>query len=436
MASVMRVVPLAPDARVFAFVLLAAVASALLFGLAPALQATRPSIVQASRGDFDTAFRPGRARAALVVAQITVCSLLLIVMGILLRGASDVTRIDPGIRTEGVVQLVLDDRSRAATLPRLHDRPDVRGVGASSWAVLDGIYPTVAVRPADSAITVAYFSFVDSGFFGVLDIPIRRGRSFTSGEAEAQAPVVVVSEAAAARLWPGRDPLGQLLRLAAEPPARSRLAAVRTARVIGVAGNVSSGWIGISRASPAVYYPGSAASANMRIVARVTGPGARERIDRALSLADPGAVVEIRAMADYIQLQTWPFRAIAWVATALGVIALVLTVIGIHGVLSYLIAQRTKEIGIRMALGAGVNSVVGLVVRQCARHALIGIGAGALLAVVVSRLFGSFLEIVDALDPRAYALGIAIVLAGAVIAAWSPARRAARVNPVDALRAD
>ena len=433
----LRVVPLSPDLRVFGFVLLAALASALAFGLVPALQATRPNIVQASRGDFDTAFRAGRLRGALVVVQIGVCSLLLIVTGVMLRGARKADRLPTGMRTSDVVQLDLDEHARAMALRRLRTEPIVSDVGASTQSPLDGMYPSLGVRAAgDRRIEIAGVDFVDAGFFRVVDIPILRGRGFRDDEEGRGSPVAIVSEAAARALWPGRDPIGQLLQLSAEPPRDSRLARVRTARVIGVSRNAVSGWIGSGLTRSVVFYPTSADSAGARIVARVTGDAnqARQRIDVDLGAVDQRAVTEIHTLDDYLAVQRWPFRIFSWVAAAIGAVALTLTVIGIYGVLSYLVAQRAKEIGIRMALGASVGVVVGKVLRQCLRYAVVGIAAGSVLALGVSKVFASVLVIVDTFDPAGYAVGVAVVLAACVAAAWAPSQRAARVNPAAMLR--
>src|SRR5206468_11500293 len=168
---------------------------------------------------FDTDFRPGRARGALIVAEVAICSLLLIVTGVLLRGAQDATGIDPGIRTRDVLQIAISDSDRAATLTRLRGQRGVLAIGASSQTVLDGIYPSIMVRPAGSAaLTRAYVDFVDSGFFGALDVPILRGRTFTGDEGSDTTAVVIVSAATARSLWPGRNPLGQTLELSADPP--------------------------------------------------------------------------------------------------------------------------------------------------------------------------------------------------------------------------
>ena len=433
----LRIVPLAPDLRVFAFVLLAGVAAALIFGLAPALQATRTNIVQASRGEFGTAFRPGRLRGALVVGQIAMCSLLLIVTGVLLRGAVTADRLPTGMRTRDVVLLNLDEQARAAALARLRAEPIVSDVGASTQSPLDGMYPSLGVRGAgDARIAVAGVDFVDAGFFRVVGIPIVRGRPFTQDEERRGSPVAIVSEAAARALWAGSDPIGQLVQQSAEPPRDSRLARARTARVIGVSRNAVSGWIGTGLERPVVFYPASADSAGANVLARVTGDAkqAQRRIDLDVSAVDPRAINEIHTLDDYLAVQRWPFRIFSWLSAAIGALALTLTVIGIYGVLSYLVAQRTKEIGIRMALGASVGVVVGKVLRQSLRYAVVGIAAGSVLALGVSKVFASVLVIVDTFDPAGYAWGIAVVLAACVAAAWAPSQRAARVNPVEMLR--
>ena len=438
-STYLRVMPLSPDLRVFAFVLVAAMASAIAFGLVPAIQATRPNIVQAARGDFDTAYRPGKIRGALVVGQICGSTLLLIVTGVLLRGASAAQHADTGMRTDGVVQLTLDESGRRSALERLRAEPTVTVVGASRTPPLDGFYPTLGVHAAGQHSVVASgFLFADAGFFRVVGVPILRGRSFTDAEERATGAVVIVNEAAAQMLWPNATPVGQLVQLDADPPNGSALARVRTARVIGVAANTVSGWIGTGLGHPIVYYPASADSAGARILVRVAGDAnrARERLDHDVTSVDPSAIYEIHTLDDYVALQRWPFQIFSMIASALGLTALVLTLIGVYGVLSYVVAQRTREIGIRMALGASAWGVVANVVRQSLRYSMIGTLAGLVLALAVSRMFASVLFIVDTFDPTGYAAGIGTILAACLVASLAPSRRAARVNPIDALRSE
>ena len=438
-STYLRVMPLSPDLRVFGFVLVAALASAIAFGLVPALQATRPNIVQAARGDFDTAFRPGRIRGALVVAQICGSTLLLIVTGVLLRGASAAQHAETGMVTSGVVQLTLDDRGRRVALERLRAEPLVTAVGASRTPPLDGYYPALGVHAAgDRRVIAAASMFADAGFFRVVGVPIVRGRSFTDAEERATDAVVIVNEAAAQALWPNAMPVGQILALDAEPPRGSPLARVRMARVIGVVPNTVNGWIGTGVGHPIIYYPASADSAGAHILARVSGDAsaARERLDDDVTRVEPSAIYELHTLDDYVALQRWPFQVFSLIASALGLIALALTLIGVYGVLSYLVAQRTREIGIRMALGASALGVVANVVRQSLRYSVVGGLAGLVLALAASRLFATQLIIVDTFDPGGYAVGIGVILAACLVASLGPSRRAARVNPVDALRSE
>jgi predicted permease len=433
----LRVVPLSPDLRVFGFVLLAGLASAVAFGLLPALQTTRTNVVQASRGEFGTAVRPGRLRAGLIVVQIGVCSLLLIVTGVLLGGARVAGRLPTGMRTHDVVAINLDDKARGAALETLRSESVVSGVGASSQSPLDGMYPSLGLRASgDSSIVIAGVDFVDAGFFHVLDIPIVRGRAFTAAEERRGAPVAVISEAAAHRLWPRGDPIGQFVELAVEPPHGSPLAGVRAAQVIGVTRNAVSGWIGTGLERPVIFYPTTPEAAGAKIVARVRGDlgQGRLRIDRDLDAVDPSAIVEMHTLEDYLATQRWPFRIFSLISSAIGVIALVLTLIGIYGLLSYVVAQRTKEIGIRMALGASVPVIVGQVMRQSLQYAVVGVLAGGVLALGVSKLFASVLVIVNTFDPAGYVFGVVTVMVVCAAAAWAPSRRAARVNPLEALR--
>ena len=432
----LRVIPLSPDLRVFGFVLVAGLVSAIAFGLLPALQTTRTNVVQAARGEFGTAVRPGRLRAALVVVQIGVCSLLLIVTGVLLGGTHMAERLPTGMRTRDVFQVDLDDRARGPAIERLRADPIVSGLGASSHAALDGMYPPLGLRASGSSqVAVAGVDFVDAGFFQVLDIPIVRGRAFTASEERLGSPVAVISEAAAHQLFPTGDPIGEFVEQSDEPPRGSPLAHVRSAQVVGVSRNAVSGWIGTGLDRPIVFYPTSPVAAGAKILARVSDvEQGRLRIDRDLDAVDPRAIVEMHTLDDYLAVQRWPFRIFSLVSSAIGVIALGLTLIGIYGLLSYVVAQRTREIGIRMALGASVPVVVGQVLRQSLHYAVVGIVAGGVLALGVSKLFASVLVIVDTFNPAGYAFGVVTVLVVCGVAAWAPSRRAARVNPLEALR--
>jgi putative ABC transport system permease protein len=437
-AKLLRVVPLDADVRVVAFMLLSAVVATVLFGLAPTLQATRPNIVQASRGDFDTQFRPSRLRNGLVIAQITLSVLLLICAGVLLSGARHTERLDPGIRVRDVLQIDVRPPARDRVVAALRADPAVQSIAASSSTPLDAIFPEMMLVAGDRPAEQTSYNAVSPEYFQVLDLAMVSGRRFTVEEAIAQAPVAVVSRSTAQHFWPGRDPIGQTLSIATTDRAFNRLERYRSVRVVGVTSDASPGWIGKSTSTPTVYYPSAVDEPSTRLVVRVRGDAetVRAHLDRTLAAIDSGAVQDMHTLDASFALQVYPFQALFWIASALGAVALILTLTGVYGVLSYVVAQRRKEFGIRLALGAGGATITRLVLRQSLELSAIGLGAGLALALIVSRLFAIVVVFFDTFDATGYIGGTVIVLAVCLVAAYVPSRRAAMVNPVETLRAD
>jgi predicted permease len=429
-------VALTPDIRVFLFILAAAAASTLLSGLVPAIQATRPGLLYATRGDFSADFHPARLRNALVVSQVTVCVLLLICSGVLLRASRRLQESDVRLVAEGVLEIEGYGNPYAKIADRLEREPWVESAGSAWRTPLMGPLRTIPVAPGADFVRAGY-NFVSPQYFPIFRIPLVRGRNFAVEESRSGAPVVIVSEATAARFWPGQDALGQTLRI--EPEAHKMQPAFHVARVIGIAGDVMSGWIGDGIDTTCIYFPTAPGAATSDVLlVRVKGEpeAVRRALDEATSSVAPGAVASIVPVEQAFSLQIYPFRAASWIASFLGVLALVLSLSGIYGVLSYLVSQRTKEIGIRMALGATTSSVVRIVLRQSMKLAAVGILIGATLALGVSRLFASELQNVNTFDAVAYLGSIALALAAALAAAYVPSRRAAGVDPVTALRCD
>jgi predicted permease len=440
--QIFRLVPLETDVRVFLFVFAAAVVSTLLFGLAPAIQATRPGLMYATRGDFSADVRPSRLRSALVAGQITVCVLLLICSGILLRTGLKLQASDVRMTTDGVVDIQFDDHISAKLADRLQQKPGVDSIAAAWRPPLTGSLRTIPVLlDVHAALRRVGYNFVAPEYFNVFRVPVLRGRNFTPEESASEAPVAIVSEATATRLWPGENPLGQTLRLEPNPKADSwnKLPAFRAARVIGVAGDVISGVLGDGVDATCVYFPtGPQGPKNFSLLVRVkTDPDvARRALDADIAgIANSGVSVVV-PMSEVLAAQIYPFRASSWIAMALGGLALALSLSGIYGVLSYLVSQRTKEIGIRIALGASTASVVRIVLSQSMKLAFFGIAIGAGLALVLSTLFASQLQNVNTFDLPAYFGSIAIALIAALAAAYVPSRRAASVDPMTALRCD
>ena len=361
-AEFITVIPLPPDARVFGFMLAAAVVSAVLFGLAPAIQATRPNVMQAARGDFSSDFRPAPLRNALVAGQITMCALLLICAGVLLRGARRLANFDVGLKTAGMVEIEIQDKFRARILARLASDPMVQTVVAVQSPPLDGALPTVPVVAGDSASAVgAWYNFVSPEYFPVLEIPILRGRNFTRDEAALGAPVAIITLATARLFWRNRDALGQSIHMVREPQdhSQSRVLRHESIRVIGIARDVVSCCAIQGLDKTCIYLPTTLAENGDALLVRVHGDAevARRKLDAEIDAINPGAIDQIHRMDEMRAVGLYPFQAASWVCAGIGGLALLLTLSGIYGVLSYLVTQRTKEIGIRVALGASTGSV-------------------------------------------------------------------------------
>ncbi|MBV6522432.1 MAG: hypothetical protein MNPFHGCM_02580 [Gemmatimonadaceae bacterium] len=378
-ASFIRPVEMRGDLRVFAFMLTGAVAAAVLFGLAPALQVTRPDPVAATRGESEGGMRQGRLRNFLVIAQMAGCTLLLIVSGVLMRGATRALVLDPGFRAGGVVHLEVNDAQRRDVLTALHRFPIVEDV-ASTTNPARGLFGSVAVSLlGTSQVRPMYFTRVSPTLFETLQMPLREGRTFTEVEATDRLSVVVLSESAARLLAPGRSAIGSEVRLGSADAtlAQEGLADVRTAKVVGVVADAVAGIVLTRRDVPIAYYPADVATTGSLLVAvRGSVATAARALETALERELPGSVTAILPLEESVAAQIYPVRAASWVATLLGAVALVLTVSGMYGVLAYLVAQRTREFGIRMSLGARRGVVVREVMGQSLRLAAVGIPIG------------------------------------------------------------
>jgi ABC-type antimicrobial peptide transport system permease subunit len=282
---------------------------------------------------------------------------------------------------------------------------------------------------------------VSPEYFALFEIPIVRGRNFTAGEARSGAPVAVISQTTAQRLWPNRDAVGMSLRVAPNQRTEPALRRPQVVSVIGIARDEISRWMNNGEDKSLVYFPGNSHAAGSQIFVGVHGDveTARRQIDADLTAILPNAVEDIRKL----QIREWvaedayyTLHLAYWLSSAIGLLALLLTLSGIYGVLSYVISQRTKEIGIRMAMGATSSAVTGLVLKQSMRLAIGGALAGCVLAMGVSRLLASALVMIDAFDGPACIGGAALVIAACAAAAYFPSRRASRIDPLITLRYD
>lgn len=442
-----HMIPLEPDARVFCFILAAAVAAALLFGLAPAIQSTRANILQAAKGEFTTDFRPARLRDGLVIGQIAVSVLFLIFAAVLFRANHELRAVDVGLRSAGVIELNIEDHYRDRILQRLAGEPAIQTIAAASKVPFGGYLPRVSVVQGDAAGFPAGYLYASPEYFEMFRLPLMRGRNFTQQEAASAAPLAILSQATAARLFPGRDPLGQSLQLERKTRRRSSLADPKagpppypSVTIIGIARDAVNGWVADGQDYTCVYFPTIVSRPGNVLFARAGGDveAARRKLDAALDAAIPGAVDQIHAMDEILAIQLYPFRGLYWASCALGMLALVLTLSGTYGVLSYVTAQRTREIGIRVALGARPTAVAGLVLKQSLRFALTGAAIGVLGAAGVVRLVAAEIDMrtFDPFDGLAFGMGVLLAIAASTAAAWLPSRRAANIEPLSTLRCD
>jgi hypothetical protein len=297
---------------------------------------------------------------------------------------------------------------------------------------------------AQGKSTVAY-KFVSPEFFSVFGIDVIRGRGFMPAERTANAAVAVVAESVARRLWPHGDAVGEILRLEPDPDSPTRREnepplSSRAFTVVGVARDVAGFRLAPFKEAD-VYVPIDAAAAKTSLTVRVHGDPerARQALLQRLTAIDPnmGQVITMRTVA---RMETYFLQIAFWLTLALGVLALVLTLSGLFSVLSYLVEQRTKEIGVRIALGATTPDVGGLVLSQSVRPVGFGLVAGAGLAaalgiVLMSTPAASQIgNIVDVFDPVAYASSVLCIVAACAPAALIPAMRAAHIEPIDSLR--
>lgn len=434
-----------PDAdwRVLLFLIVGAGVSTIFFGLAPALHATRIEATRAIRGEVVRDARPALTRNFLIGLQVSASALLLVCAAVFLRSAVAAATFDPGLRTsDTVVVQIANESTRDAIVQAVTAEPSVAAVAA--W------WPDPASRAAfaessGARARVAYH-FVSPEIFTVLDIPVVRGRAFTPAERASNVSVAIVSETTARALWPNADAVGQVVRLDPDPTPEPRRVGEpplesHTFTVAGVARDVAG--LRILRFNKAVVYvPTSAAMPNTSLIARVHGDPeqARQTLLKRLTTIDPNMARQVTTVRTVARAETYFLQIAFWLTVVLGGLALALTLSGLFSVLSYLVEQRTREIGVRMALGATTRDVARLVLSQSIRPVgfglVIGGGSAAGLAALLlaTPAAAGIGQIVHVLDPVAYAGSLLIIIAACLVAASIPATRAARLDPTLTLR--
>lgn len=441
------------DGPVLLYTVALTVLSGVVFGLAPALHASDGNLVEALReGGVQAGTSRGgqRLRNGLIVAEIAFSIVLLIAAGLMIRTFMHFDQAGKKLRTEGLVAgrvllpiaLYPDEPSRVRFFTELQRRllaePGVVSasainnlpLGRDSWT---RTVHTPDTKDKESGPNCSMWTPMP-GALKTLGIPILRGRDFTLQDDSTSARVAMVSELAAKRLFPGRDPLGQRLRLAGTPDS------LGWATVVGVTGDVVQGVESDDTPAGSVWVPHAQEPGQMLwFVVEAKGVGAQgaAALRRAVRAIDPDiAVYEVRTMREQFRFALWVRRLFASMIGVFGVLALVIAAVGLYGVMAYNVAQRTREIGIRMALGAEASMVLRMVVGQALRLTAFGIVIGLAVAFGVTRFMAATIQGVSPTDPPTYTTVTLLLACSGLIAAWVPAWRATRVNPMLALRAD
>lgn len=432
------------DHRVLGFTLLLALVTGTLFGLAPLSQTARPVVLPALQDESGGAagMRKARLRSALVVAQIAVSLLLLVLAGLLALSLRSSTRIDPGFEPDGVQIMALDlsrhgynDASGMDFYQRLVERAEALP-GVSQAALASTVQ--LGIESQSTAVTTqgqdedwgTDLTAVSPGYFGLMGIPIVAGRDFGPADRAGGAPVVIVNEEIARHFWPNGGAVGRTLYdgdVATGEPMQV-VGVVPTTKVRRLSEEPS---FFIYRPLLQKYRP------NVMLMARVDGPpeSVVPAIRRSVLAMDPGLpVVNPMPLGDYIGLSLLPQKVATGLAATLGILGLVLVAVGVYALMAYIVTQRVREVGIRMALGAQVRDVVRVMMRRGVILTAAGVIGGLILAFLASKAMSSLLFGVGGSSLAVFAGLAALLTAVGLTASYLPARRSARMNPLRALR--
>ncbi|MHB1193495.1 MAG: ABC transporter permease [Longimicrobiales bacterium] len=439
------------DGRLLAFTGISVAVATLLFGLAPALEATRVPVASTLRDEAGAAgggHRKARARQAMVAAQMALSTVLLFGAALFVRSLGSATERDVGFSTgpAAVVSVdswanqYTDDEDRAFVsrlVDALHATPGVRQAAAAGRLPL--ALGTTSTRvtvpgveaPPDADAHVLEHTAVTPGYFAAMDIELLEGRDFDQGDATAGQRVAVVSRAAARLFWPDGSAVGRTMHLGGD---------AEEVTVVGVVGDVPL-WSLTEPPRAYFYVPVAQGSVYGRfhVVARGDlSPGElAERVREEARRLDPDILLSrVGTMADHLGYIYFLPRMAALLLSAVGVLALVLASIGLYGMVSYSVARRTREVGIRLALGAEAGQVLSLVMHGGMRVVLVGGAVGMVAALGLGVLMERFLIGVGSMDPVALVAAPLLLAGVAAAAAWLPARRVSRIRPIEALRSD
>ena len=428
--------------RVAAFAAAAALASALLFSLAPAIEHARSDLTSTLKGE-GAGLRRMRQRDVYVVAQVALSLTLLVAASLLVRALEHAQSLEPGFAMDHrlAARIYVSEPEYtpetgklffARLLERVRSTPGERNASISYTTPLSFTDSKCAAVDRTGRPPRAGSNAVTPGYFTTMRIPLVRGREFEATDRAGSPPVVILNETLARRYWPHEDPIGKTVWLGCDV-TRPRI----KAEVTGVAKDAKYGSLD-EQPQPFVYSPLAQAWVGfVALIVETSGdPGAFTAGLRAIMRGlDPSLrVYEVRTLEEYAADSLWKVRWQASLLGAFGLLALVLAAVGLYGVVAYTVAQRTREIGVRMAMGAQRADVLWMVLGRGLRLTALGIAIGLVLSAASTRMLGSLLYGLSPLDPVAFAAAALGWTAAAMLASYLPARRATRVDPVTALR--
>jgi len=439
------------NGTVLVFAVAVAVATGILAGLAPALGVATPdlnrSLKEGSRGAGEAAHRH-RLRGVLVVSEFALALILLAGAGLMIRTLVLLGRVDLGFNPHNVLTMRVsllgprypDQRAQAEFLTALLER--VRALPGVQWATVSrglpvegwngwGFVTEDKPSPPPNETPDGNYQIIGSDYFRAMGIPLRQGRFFATQDTQQSTRVVIVNEELARRQWPGQNPIGKHLRV--NGVSKPWLT------VVGVVGNVRTQWPDPDFFQefylPYTQYPWDLVPRNLIVRTPMTQTALAVAIQReVLELDKDQPVSDVRTLEDVVGEAVGPQRFAMMLLGVFAALALVLASVGIYGVMAYSVSQRTHEIGIRMALGARGNNVLGMVVGEALVLTLIGAGLGLAGALALTRLLSGLLYNVRPTDPLTLALVSLGLLGVSALASYIPARRATRVDPIVALR--
>jgi putative ABC transport system permease protein len=424
--------------------------TSLAFGLGPAILASRQEILGSLKSNAaGVSADLGRRRLsrALMTGEVALAAALLIVSGLMIRSFLNLTREDPGFNPDHALAITISLPSAGSevgadlagyfdeAISRIKAEPGVTAVGGVRFPPLVGYNPGTrfiiegSASGAASALPKAEFQPITPGYFEAMGIPLLRGRGFTDAEMKAAPEAAIVNLSMAKKHWPDGNPVGQRIRLQGENVPDGSLT------IVGVVGDVKQNGLHTTP-RPEIFLPLRRPTMTLMVRSSVNPsslfPSLRSKIEQ----LDATAAVSMKTMEQAVEDSLDKRRSMARLLGVLGATALLIAALGIYGVVSYLVSQRTREIGLRMALGAAAPDIRRMIQQQAMKLVLFGLGSGLVLSFALSRLMSNLLYGVTAIDPLTLGVVTVLLMMVAMAACYFPARRATRVDPITALRVD